>query len=571
MIDGAEHFNYKGLTRHERGVMLVFEQGVLILDLDGPGWGAMRPSDRAQMLPQPDTPRSGRASDESDSSDSDALDSLSFGPLSTSSSSDGEANHASPRTPHGAGAAAPGPVAHPPAARPWSPAPAVLGWHPCESLVHVGSVSRQAVDAYKSMVGKHELQSFVAQLTQKNGPWAPPPTGSQGPATMVAMQVFGELFVMAWQGTWHPADNDAHQHTGMTAALACRIVSQCVVARVCSLAPVPHAELSEYQGHIVAAGASILAFDRGLLVLTHPDPSMLGWHALGQHGHWGIVSVEDAEILEQLFSLRRPSDHGLFQLFMNADMDLPFGQGPFVAGVFSQRRERWVLLRVDAPVHFQMPDDPHGPTPAAVQQSLRQATPAPVHNRQALGGPLGLASGAWQVPLLVGAIRCIDAVVDEPGLMGTNWHDTLQPVIERNLLAHRKQESAWLASGVIMQPIDHLIDLMRRDVALTRPEVWVMLPVELLADLFKTLAPREKATIILAPKAAEVELALHQQHATLLVFQTPGQPAQSIVLAQGRDCWDGRVRFRSDQLKPRLAKALAGGPGEHLVALAFVV
>lgn len=568
MIDGAEQFNYLGLARHEGGVLMVFRQGFLVLDLDEPGWGAMSPSDQAQLFPQPATPRSARASEDEDSSDVDPFDSRSFGPLSTStshssSSSGSESSPISPREQQGAGAQ--------PALRSWSPSPMVLGWHPCESLVFVGPVTQQAVDAYKAAVGQQDLQSFVAQLTRKNGPWTPLPAGSSGCATMVAMQAFGELFIMVWQGNWHAADNDVHQHTGMSAALACRIVAHSVVARVCSLALVPQAELSEYQGHIVAADASILAFDRGLLVLTHTDPSLVGWHGLGSHGHWGIVSPEDAASLARLFGTQTPSDHGLFQLFFDAQMDLPFGQGPFVAGVFSHRKGRWVLMRVDAPVHFQLPDDPNGPTPATLRQALRDAAPALIHSRQSLGGPLGLSSGAWQVPLFLGAIRCIDAVVDVPGLMGTHWHDTLQPAIERCLLSHRKLESAWLSSGVIMQPIDHLIDLMRRDRALTRPEVWVMLPVELLADLFKTLAPREKACVVLAPTAPEVESALRQQPCTLLVFQTPGQGAQSIVLAQGRDHRDGQTKLGANELKTRVSKALSGSTAERLVAMAYVV
>lgn len=572
MIDGAEHYDYRGLARHERGVLMAFSQGVLILDLDEPGWGAMRPSDHAALFPQPTTPRSARASDAEDSSESDPSDSRSFGPLSTSSSrssfssssSDSGSLPPSPRPQQGGGG-------QPVAAKPWSPSPAILGWHPCESLVFAGPVSAQAVQAYKALAGTHELQSFVAQLTQKNGPWAPLPAGSAGAATLVAMQAFGELFVMVWLGRWHAADNDAHQHTGMNAEQACQIVAHSVVAPVCSLARVPLAELSEYQGHIVAADASILAFDRGLLVLAHSDASLVGWHALGPHGHWGVVSPEDAALLGKLFALRVPSDHGVFRLFFDGSMDLPFGQGPFVAGVYSHRRGRWVLMQVNAPVHFQMPDDLHGPTPAAVQQALREAAPAPIHNRQSVGGPIGLASGAWQVPLFLGAIRCIDAVVDAPGLVGAYWHDTLQPAIERSLLAHRKQESAWLASGVIMQPIDHLVDLMRRDLALTRPEVWVMLPVELLAELFKTLAPQEKTCVILAPKAPEIESALRHQPCTLLVFQTPSQPGQSILLVQGREGWDGRSRLRADEIKARVSKAQAGGPGERLVALAYVI
>lgn len=575
MIDGAEHYDYKGLARHERGVLMAFSQGLLILDLDEPGWGAMRPSDHAALFPQPTTPRSARASDTEDSSDFDSSDSRSFGPLSTSSSRSSGSTHSSSSSDSGSLPPSPRPlqgaVAQPPTTKPWCPSPAILGWHPCESLVFAGPVTPQAVQAYKAVAGKHELQAFVAQLTQKNGPWALQPAGGAGTATMVAMQAFGELYVMVWLGTWHAAESDAHQHTGMTAAQACQIVAHSVVAPVCSLALVPLAELSEYQGHIVAADASILACDRGLLVLTHPDASQVGWHALGQHGHWGIVSPDDAGMLEKLFSSRAPTEHGVFQLFFDGSMDLPFGQGPFAAGVYSHRKGRWVLMRVDAPVHFQMPDDPHGPTSAAVQQALRAAAPALIHNRQSVGGPLGLSSGAWQVPLFLGAIRCIDAVVDAPGLLGTNWHDTLQPAIERCLLAHRKEESAWLSSGVIEQPIDHLIDLMRRDLALTRPEVRVMLPVELLADLFKTLAPHEKACVILAPKAPEIESALRHQTCTLLVFQAAGQPAQSIVLSQGREGWDGRTKLRPDELKARVTKAQAGGPGERLVALAYVV
>jgi hypothetical protein len=577
MIDGAEHFHYLGLARRNRSVMMVFQEGVLILDQDLPGWGVMRPADLARLTPRaPGHSASSGSSEEEFGSDEAAFsDSLSHDTLSTSTShSSGSASNSASASasPRPSRSVSPSASSDDEGARPlpgWRPPESVLGWHPSEAMVHAGPVTNRAVETYKSLNGPHDVQAFVVQL--KEGHWAPQPAGSPGHGTMVATQSFGELHVITWEGPWHAAGNGEHQQNGLSAARACQIVAPSVVADICSLAPVPKAELSEYRGHIEAGTASVLIFDRGLLVQAHPDPALVGWHGFGEYGRWAIVSPQDADLLQELCHRRMSKDHGMFGMFFLGDMDQPSGHGPFVALTFSHKLQQLVYLRLDAPSDLRVPGDPHGPGQPVVQQALRQMRPALVHNFHDVRGPYGFLSGAWQVPLLLGAIQCIEASVDVPGLLGTTWHDSLQPVIERQLQAHHKQESAWLASGAIKQPIDRLIDLARRDTALCCSEVWVMWPVDLLEELFKSLAPSHPARVIKAPKATDVETALHQRACTLFVFQTPGQPEQSVALAQGNNCWSGRERFSLDELKKRVAKALGNGPGEHLAALAFVV
>lgn len=583
MIDGAEHFHYLGMARRHRSVLMVFQEGVLILDANRPGWGAMSPSAQAQLMPHaPDT--------NDDSTDSEFIgslsDSLSDGPLSTSSSSSGSTHSASvspgvsrpgspsnsvPSSPRSASPGSPATQRNSADAgghSGWSPSPLLLGWHPCEALVHVGAVTLKAVNAYKTLDGPNELQAFVAQ--HKDGQWAPQPAGSSGDGTLVALQMFGHLQVMLWEGTWHAAGNGEHQEHSLTSARACQLAANSVVAQACSLAPVPHAERCDYLAHVQSGAISVMVFNQGLLVRSHPDPALVGWHDLDDTTRGAFVSPGDASMIELGCRANYPRDNSMFQTFFIGMMDVTSDEGPFVAAIFSHRTRRWSHMRLDMP-HVQLPNDPTGPTPATVVQILRQARPAPLHDLQTTSGPVRLSSGDWQVPLLLGAIQCIDASVDVPGLIGTHWHDTLQPVIERQLMAHHAQEATWLACGVIKQPIGSLIDLTRRDLALRRDEVWVMLPVALLEDLFKTLAPHEKTRVILAPKAADVDLALGQYACTLLVFQTPGHPEQSVVLAQANTCWSGRERLNLPELKVRVAKALAGGPGEHLVALAYVV
>lgn len=568
MIDGAEHFHYLGMARRHHSVLMVFQEGVLILDMDQPGWGCMSPSTLHRLMSDSPahSPTGYGSGNESSWSDNEGTDSRSEGGFSTDSSS------TSPS--HSPSASRPGSPALPrnaADAQPysgWSPSGALLGWHPCEAVVYVGPVALRAVNAYKALQSADEFQAFVVQL--KSGHWTPQPVGNPGDASMVALQMFGQLEVMLWDGTWHAAGDAEHQLREMTPQRACQMVANSVVAQACSLALVPHAERCDYLAHVQSGAISVMVFNQGLLVRSHPDPALVGWHDLGDTTRGAFVSPGDANMIELACRANYPRDNSMFQTFFIGMMDVTANNGPFVAAMLSHRTRRWSHMRLDMP-HVQLPNDPTGPTPAAVIQTLRQARPAPLHDLQTSSGPVRLSSGDWQVPLLLGAIQCIDASVDVPGLIGTHWHDTLQPLIERQLMAHHAQEAAWLASGVIKQPIDRLIDLTRRDLALRREEVWVMWPVALLDDLFKTLAPHEKSRVILAPKAADVDLALRQYACTLLVFQTPGHPEQSVVLAQDNTCWSGRERMSLPELKVRVTKALAGGPGEHLVALAYVV
>ncbi|WP_332741173.1 hypothetical protein [Hydrogenophaga sp.] len=573
MIDGAEHFHYLGMAPRHHSVLMVFQEGVLILDRDQPGWGCMSPLtlDRLMSDSPAHSPSGSRSGNGSSRSDSDVIDSLSESEFSADSSASTSSSRSGSASPAASRPGSPATPRNGPDARPhpgWSPSGALLGWHPCEAVVHVGPVTLRAINAYKALQGPDELQAFVAQL--KGGHWNPQPVGSPGDATMVALQMFGQLQVMLWDGTWHAAGNVEHQQQAMTAQHACQLVANSVVAQVCSLALVPHAERSDYLAHVQSGAISVMVFDQGLLVRSHPDPALAGWHDLDDTTRGAFVSPGDANMIELACRTNYPRENSMFQTFFIGMMDVISDEGPFVAAIFSHKTRRWSHMRLDMP-HVQLPNDPTGPTPAAVIQTLRQARPAPLHDLQSSSGPVRLSSGAWQVPLFLGAIQCIDASVDVPGLIGTHWHDTLQPVIERQLVAHHAQEAAWLASGVIKQPIDRLIDLTRRDLALRRDEVWVMWPVELLDDLLKTLAPQDKTRVIHAPKAADVELALGQKACTLFVFQTAGQPSQSVALAQGNRCWSGREHFSLKELKARVTKSLAGGPGEHLVALAYVV
>jgi hypothetical protein len=332
---------------------------------------------------------------------------------------------------------------------------------------------------------------------------------------------------------------------------------------------VPHAERSDYLGHLQAAGISVMLFDQGLLVLTHPDPDLMGWHDLNDTSRCGFVTPDDAGLIARLCSANLPVTDCLFQAFFLGMLDVHVTQGPFVAAIYSHKLHRWFHLQLDRPQVLK-PNDPAGSTLAAVQQMLRHARQAPVHDLQTPYGPDGLTTGQWQVPVFLGAIQCICSSVDMPDLLGTRWHDTLQPVIEQRLLAHRSQESAWLASGVITQPIDRLIDLMRRDLGLRRPEVWVMWPAELLQDLFRTLAPNQKSLVFVAPKATDVDLAFQKHPCTLLVFQMSGSPQQSVVLVQGTTCWSVRERMSLATVKARVVHALSPGATERLVALACV-
>lgn len=586
MIDGAEHFHYLGLTRRNNSVMMVFQEGMLILDRNQPGWGAMPPATLAQRVS--DLPgRSPSDSDASDSggddpsgSDSDVFDSFSDGPLSTSSSAAATPSHSA--TPSPAGSRAGTPASSVPASprdasadgstarlhSRWSPSRELLGWHPCEALVFVGPVTLKAVGGYKALGDAGELQAFVAQL--KQGRWAPQPAGSPGDATMVVVQMFGQLQGMVWDGIWHAAGNGEHQQHGMTATRACQLAASAVVADACSLAPVPHAERSDYLAHVQSGAVSVMVFSLGLLVRSHPEPALVGWHDLDDTSRGAFVTPADANIIELMCRSNYPRENSMFQTFFIGMMDVSADEGPFVAAIRSHKARRWFHLRLDMP-HVQLPDDPEGPSPAAVIKTLQEVRLAPLHDRQTPDAGLHLCSGRWQVPLFLGAIQCLDASVDVPGMIAARWHGSLQPVIEKHLLAHRQQEHAWLTSGVIRQPIDPLIDLMRRDLNLRRAEVWVMWPVELLQELFTALAPREKVRVITSPKAADVDQALDHHACTLFVFQTPGHPEQSVVLAQGNTCWSGEQRLKLPDVKARVARALAPGATEHLLALACVV
>lgn len=573
MIDGAAHFTYLGFSRRARGVMLVFQEGMLILVLERPGWGVMRKHDLANLLPHTHADASSSSAEEP-GSDNDAY-------VFAASSSD----TLDTSTPHGSSSGTNAPPQHLPEPSPrpsasssstssddeemdWAPPAAVLGWHPSEAPVCAGPVTAQSVQTFRSLGSTHEVQTFVSQLQANH--WEPQPAGNPGRATLVALQAFGKLSVLVWQGIWRAAGNVGHQHMALTPALACQFVEHAVVAPARNLSAVPDAELNTCEFQLNAGAASALVFDRGVLVQTHPDARLVGWHAFGEYGRTAIVCAADADLLQAMCDLNPSPDHPALRLFFFGNMDVPEGHGPCVTVVHSHKLSRFVCLRLEPSGPLLRAGDPHCPASAAVLQALRHMRPALVHDSQDVRGPLGLASGSWQVPLILGAIQCIDATVDVPGLIGTTWHDTVQPVVEKLLLLHRPQESTCLANGTISQPIDPLIDLMRRDVCLRRPEVKVLWPVDLLADLLKTLAPQHPAHVVKDPKVADVDLALRQPGCTLFVFQQPGPTAPSIVLAQGNRCWSGQAQFSLATLKTRLTQALAHGPGERLLVLAFV-
>ena len=128
-----------------------------------------------------------------------------------------------------------------------------------------------------------------------------------------------------------------------------------------------------------------------------------------------------------------------------------------------------------------------------------------------------------------------------------------------------------VADGVILQPIDNLLDLMRRDKRLCRREVSVMWPMSLLDALLKSIAPPTlKAKAVPLPRLEDVEAALTHKAGRMLVFKGPGRPVQSAVVAVHQSCWSDEDDIAVEQLRARVRRAYGQGAFERVVGMVTI-
>ena len=166
-----------------------------------------------------------------------------------------------------------------------------------------------------------------------------------------------------------------------------------------------------------------------------------------------------------------------------------------------------------------------------------------------------------------------DHVANDPKRHDRDWKDKrllTEATFGWAITAHKAQEKDWLAKGVIRQPIDGLLALMRRDTRLRRPEVCVMWPASLLDEIFKTLAPKVKAQVTQNPSLDIAQKALTAHACRLFVFQSPGQSLQSVAVAIGVQEWSNNQWASIDLLSERVQHALKPDAFEHLVAVATI-
>ena len=576
MIDGAMQFHYLGLSRVGQGLVLVFKEGMLILRLDKPGFGVMSPSALAGITPRGSTPSSSssasrRSSDDEGHTSEDSIELLTSDSASnthsttTSSASSATASPSGSQSPSSSRSVSPSPERSP------EPPAWLLGWHPFEALVHLCAISERGAASYGTGFEQgQKLEAFVAQL--KAGQWDAQPPGSHGYGLAIAYQMYGQLQLEFWPGPWVPANNETHQHSGLSAARACELVAHSVLADHHNLAGVADIERQDFLGWVDSGAARVLAFERGLLVEHHPDPAVVGWHPMDNRSHADVVSSETAGTLLRFAGQKSLEGNSYCRLFFQGALNDT--HGTFCALVYSHKLQNWQYLAVDAPHGLSRPGEAQAPAAAALRFAMEQARPAQAHDVQYMQSDFALDSGNWDVPVFLGILRCVDILEVGTPLMGIHWHDALRPLLELFLHEQSRNESAWLASGAIRMPVAQLINLMRRDTRLRRPEVSVMCPVDLVATVFKMAAPKERATVIAAPTAIDVDKALQTRLCSLLVFEQAGKPEQSVVLAHGAQCWEDTQWSPIEVLKARVARALASaaknGKGERLVAVAYL-
>lgn len=585
MIEGAAGFHYIGLVRCDNEVMMVFREGVLVLDTSLPGWGIMPPAELARLLPHTPghspspSPRSGSHS----SSDSGplygaaTLDELVFFEMFSDSCSTA---NGTPRSnpPGGSGSdsgsrsASPSPrssadsdAAGAPERNRWSPAREWLGWAASDAPVQAGPVTQDAVAAYLDSTDESRLCALERDFLA--GRYAPHPPAHPPAGLLARVVAFGEPALLGRRGDWAPAGSSGHGRIGLSNALACDLVAHAHVASHCNLSPVREAGQSVYHGMAEDDQTCVLVFDTGLLVQRHPDADLRGWHPLNDGCHWDLILPINARRLLAIRGAEDALDFPVVREFMSGH--LRWTEDPhFAALLWSMSLERLFVLHV--PHGLVHSGAPGGPDDHEALAALQQAPWAAIHDRQRIRGPLSLGAGRWRVPVVLGALRCLMAAQAAPALVHDTWHATLQPAVERLLLAHRAQEKAWLATGVIRQPVDGLVRLMQRDQRLRRPEVYLMWPVALLADLFKTLAPHARVTIDMLPRVDALSRAMAAGGIHLVVFQHVGAATQSVAIAMGVQCWDGDTWDAMDALRERVTHSFASGATEHLVAIATV-
>ena len=75
MIDGTQGFHFIGLTLRKRCAMLVFSEGLLMVDQSLPGWGVMTHPELLRLFP--DVPDAASSDDSSSDQEADVLSSTS--------------------------------------------------------------------------------------------------------------------------------------------------------------------------------------------------------------------------------------------------------------------------------------------------------------------------------------------------------------------------------------------------------------------------------------------------------------------------------------------------------------
>jgi len=566
MIDGTDRFVFIGLINCGKGAVLLFQEGMLVLDPSLPGWGVMPHAVLARLFPEcrerhPAPPPDAVHGDWPTEDEQAFFEALSES-VQTDSSRDG--SRSSSPSPRGSSSS----DVEPPID--WVPPDIWLGWWPAEAPLRVARVGPAALARYRQSGSDARAQmALLADL--RAGHLAAPGAHDQEDGVMVELRLFGRPRLLAWAGRWLPAGHPALARGGLAPGRIAALVAHAQMAPTCNLAEVPEVDNSEYLGHVEDAQARVLVFGNGLLVQHHPQGRLEGWHPLGPDGHWALVAPTVGDVLADLCEDQADMrDVGLARDFFSGDLDEH--QGPrFTALTYSATRRRWMAIQLDAPHGLIGPDAASAPSPAELLQARRTARRAAIHNWQLVHGPFSLGCGAWQVPVFLGLVRCLVGVQPVPGLLGTDWHDTLQPLIERQLLAHRGNEQQWLADGVILQPIDNLLDLMRRDKRLCRREVSVMWPMSLLDALLKSIAPPTlKAKAVPLPRLEDVEAALTHKAGRMLVFKGADRPVQSAVVAVHQSCWSDEDDIAVEQLRARVRRAYGQGAFERVVGMVTI-